>query len=76
MTLVAASPDGAGRPGPAAEPDPASASDPAAGWIELVDGQVEVAYVPGDHYTMLREPAVRAVASRIEAFLERDARTT
>jgi thioesterase domain-containing protein len=58
-----------------AGPGPASASGPASGWAELIDGNVEVTSVPGDHYTMLREPAVRAVAARVESFLGREVRS-
>ena len=42
---------------------------PALGWSRLAGGGVEVHLVPGDHFTMLREPYVRVLAERLEACL-------
>jgi thioesterase domain-containing protein len=42
------------------------ASDDAMGWTELAK-QVEVHVVPGNHYTLLREPNVRVLAEHLRA---------
>ncbi|MBV8199718.1 MAG: hypothetical protein JOZ15_03750, partial [Acidobacteria bacterium] len=35
------------------------------GWGRLAGGRIEVVEVPGDHYTLLREPHVQTLASRL-----------
>ena len=44
--------------------------DPTLGWGEIAAGGVEVQRVPGDHYSMLREPHVNALAGELRARLE------
>ncbi|MET0645777.1 MAG: amino acid adenylation domain-containing protein [Pyrinomonadaceae bacterium] len=41
--------------------------DPLKGWGKLVTGGVDSRAVPGDHYTVLREPHVRALAAGLSA---------
>ena len=48
-----------------------ASGDSTLGWGRLATGGVEVHPVPGDHYTMLREPHVRILASRVASALER-----
>ena len=47
-----------------------TASD-AMGWTELVAEDVEVHVVPGNHYTLLREPNVRMLAEELKACIAR-----
>jgi aspartate racemase len=49
------------------------ASDPTFGWGELVRGSLEIIDVPGDHMSMISEPAVSMVAQRIRDCLKEDA---
>src|SRR5206468_662106 len=44
--------------------------DPTLGWGALAAGGVEVQVVAGDHYTIVREPHVRALAERLGACLD------
>jgi len=44
--------------------------DPTLGWGEIAAGGVEVHQVPGDHYSMLREPHVHALAGELRARLQ------
>ena len=44
-------------------------NDPTAGWGVLATGGVEVQTMPGDHFTLLREPHVRALAEGLGAFI-------
>jgi thioesterase domain-containing protein len=44
--------------------------DPALGWGGLTTGRVEVLTVPGNHFSMLREPHVQIVAERLRGYLE------
>jgi len=44
--------------------------DSTLGWGEIAAGGVEVHHVPGDHYSMLREPHVRTLAGKFRARLE------
>ncbi len=46
-------------------------SDLAAGWMELVR-RLEVCLVPGDHFSMLREPFVEELAARLQRRLAAD----
>ena len=46
----------------AASPGPSPAEDPTLGWDRLAAGGVRVRFVPGDHFTLLREPNVQALA--------------
>ena len=49
--------------------------DPSLGWNDLVDGEVDVQFVPGDHVTMIAAPAaVAAVAALLRAALDGTAR--
>ena len=43
--------------------------DPTLGWGKLATGGVEVQPVPGNHYTMLREPHVQVLAERLRTVL-------
>jgi thioesterase domain-containing protein len=47
------------------------ASGDALGWDKLTDEEVEVCIVPGNHYTVLREPHVRALAERLQACINK-----
>ncbi|HEY0079187.1 MAG TPA: amino acid adenylation domain-containing protein [Pyrinomonadaceae bacterium] len=40
-----------------------------AGWSELVEGNLNLSVVPGNHYTMLREPHVKILAERLKSCL-------
>jgi thioesterase domain-containing protein len=42
-------------------------NDPTGGWGSLASGGVEVQAVPGDHFTLLREPHVQIVAEWLRA---------
>jgi thioesterase domain-containing protein len=44
--------------------------DPAKDWRDVAADGVEVHVVPGDHYTMLREPAVQVMAEWLKVCLE------
>ena len=44
---------------------------PTLGWDQLVDGGLEVRYVPGDHVTMLSIPHVEVLAQELRQSLER-----
>jgi amino acid adenylation domain-containing protein len=44
--------------------------DPAYGWRALALGGVDVLEVPGDHYSMVREPHVQVLAERLRARLQ------
>ncbi|HEY0727372.1 MAG TPA: amino acid adenylation domain-containing protein, partial [Pyrinomonadaceae bacterium] len=44
-------------------------ADLATDWLTISEG-VEVHVVPGDHYTLLREPAVQVMAERLKACIE------
>jgi thioesterase domain-containing protein len=44
--------------------------DPYAGWTELARKGVRVQETPGNHYTMLKEPNVRALADHLRGCLE------
>ena len=43
---------------------------PTLGWDQLVDGGLEVRYVPGDHVTMLSNPHVQVLAQELRQSLE------
>lgn len=45
-------------------------ADPALGWGALTNIGVEVKTVPGDHYSIMREPNVRYLASELKSCLE------
>ena len=53
----------------AAERDPASSEDTSLGWGAYVTGPVEVVTVPGNHYTMFREPHVHVLAEQLRRCL-------
>jgi thioesterase domain-containing protein len=44
--------------------------DPYAGWSELARKGVRVREIPGNHYTMLRDPHVRVLADQLRSCLE------
>ncbi len=46
----------------AAEP---ASGDPDRGWGSLTGQEVELHELPGDHYTLLREPAVERLAALV-----------
>ncbi|HEY8458907.1 MAG TPA: alpha/beta fold hydrolase, partial [Blastocatellia bacterium] len=56
---------GSQRRGPAA-------SDPARGWVRFVRDGVEIFEAPGDHYSILRDPQVAALARQLKVCLERE----
>jgi thioesterase domain-containing protein len=65
------------RPGPYAgralvirAADANSAADPTLGWSALVAGEVATHALPGDHYSVMREPAVRELAAMIDSEIE------
>jgi thioesterase domain-containing protein len=39
------------------------------GWVETLGHPIDVVFVPGDHYSMMREPAVRTLAATIDDVL-------
>jgi thioesterase domain-containing protein len=41
--------------------------DPMLGWSELIPGALELSVIPGDHFTILKEPYVREIVRRIDA---------
>lgn len=45
--------------------------DPAMGWSKLIQGRLTLCRVPGDHFTILYEPYVRALARELTSNLER-----
>lgn len=45
--------------------------DPAMGWQRLIQGNLSLCKVPGDHFTILYEPYVRAVARELTTRLEK-----
>ena len=45
-------------------------TDPAKDWRNMAAAGVEVHVVPGDHYTMLREPAVQVMAEWLKVCIE------
>jgi thioesterase domain-containing protein len=47
--------------------------DPFLGWKGLAAGGIDVHHVPADHFTILREPAVRVLAEKLRECLDRDA---
>lgn len=47
--------------------------DETLGWSELVSGDLEIENVPGDHNTLLRQPQVQVLASKLAAKLSRAA---
>ena len=47
--------------------------DPTLGWGKLATGGIEVQPVPGNHYTILREPHVQVLAERLRAALRESA---
>ncbi len=49
--------------------------DPSLGWREFAAGGVEVYTLPGDHYTMVREPHVQVLAGRLAACLDEAVRS-
>jgi thioesterase domain-containing protein len=48
----------------------ASQAGPNLGWETLAAGGVEVHPLVGDHYSILRRPAVRLLAQRFESYLD------
>jgi thioesterase domain-containing protein len=54
----------------AGEPPMENPSDPSKGWGASAVKGVECYVVPGNHYTMLREPQVSALTARIERCVE------
>jgi amino acid adenylation domain-containing protein len=41
-----------------------------AGWQDFITGDLDVQVVPGDHFNMLREPHVKALAERLKSCLD------
>ncbi len=48
----------------------AAQGDPTCGWGALIEGGLEVEEMAGDHYTMMRAPAVRELAERLRRRLD------
>jgi thioesterase domain-containing protein len=46
------------------------------GWTNLIAETIELHLVPGNHYTMLREPNVRVLAEHLKDTIARANRTT
>jgi len=40
------------------------------GWSELVTGDIEIHPIPGDHFSILKEPHVRVLAKKLKSCLE------
>jgi amino acid adenylation domain-containing protein len=53
------------------EPVGEAPQDSTLGWGQLAAGGVEIHVTPGNHYTMIREPHVQALAQRLRACLAR-----
>ncbi len=58
------------RGGGAGEPLSEEPQAPDLGWGGLAEGGVEVDEIPGDHYSILREPNVQALADRLRETLD------
>jgi len=52
------------------EPSTGSAGDTAADWEGLALDGVDVREIPGDHFTMMREPHVRVLAEQLNECLQ------
>jgi len=48
----------------------ATGPDAQRGWDDLALGGVEVHTVPGDHFTLIRQPHVQTLAERLRAYLD------
>jgi thioesterase domain-containing protein len=61
------------RPEQCLDPEAAAVigRDPTAGWGALAPGSVELMYVPGDHFRMMRAPHIDAVAAVIRHAMQR-----
>jgi amino acid adenylation domain-containing protein/non-ribosomal peptide synthase protein (TIGR01720 family) len=46
-------------------------NDPTLGWSELVSGELEAHTVPGDHISMLNQPHVQTLGSKLAACIDR-----
>jgi thioesterase domain-containing protein len=57
--------------GTEAEPGEAGADEFLPGWQKLVTDGVEMLRVPGDHFTMVREPRVRILARHLAARIQK-----
>ena len=70
-------PDGRPYPGPVTlfRPAGGETARSADGWSRLA-GEIELCRVAGDHFSMIREPAVRTLAERLDALLEDAHRAT
>ena len=44
--------------------------DPLLGWGELVEGEVEIRVIPGDHNSMWQEPNVHILAEKLSDCLQ------
>jgi thioesterase domain-containing protein len=44
---------------------------PDSGWGDLVTGDLEIHHIPGDHYSLLREPRIQLLAEKFKVCLER-----
>ena len=54
-------------------PEESGGSDPVdadGGWADVVQGDVEIARVPGNHFSMMRRPHVQGLAGHLKAALE------
>jgi thioesterase domain-containing protein/acyl carrier protein len=47
-------------------------SDPARGWIQFVSDGVEIFEAPGDHYSIMSDPHVAALAAQLQVCLNRE----
>lgn len=52
------------------EHPPAKQPRPCKGWDQLVTGGVDIHVVPGDHFSMVREPHVRVLAERLRSCID------
>ena len=46
-------------------------TDATLGWKDLVKGQIEVHQIPGDHYSIIREPGVGLLTQKLAVCLNR-----
>jgi thioesterase domain-containing protein/acyl carrier protein len=53
---------------------PEAKADPSLGWNEFTEQPAEVHVVPGDHFSVLSEPAVRVLAREVQRCLDQSAR--
>ncbi|HVR97692.1 MAG TPA: thioesterase domain-containing protein, partial [Thermoanaerobaculia bacterium] len=58
------------RARPAVAATSADVSDPSRGWINLASAGADVRFIDGDHYSILRPPAVARLAAQLAPYLD------